>query len=58
MPILRPSPSVGGLIMHLLSSTMSVNEMTYAQEGQRLDGAQMDGCSRCPDVMNDTWAHS
>ena len=44
--------------MHLLSSTMSVNEMTYAQEGQRLDGAQMDGCSRCPDVMNDTWAHS
>ena len=44
-PVLRPSPCVGGWIMHLLSGTESVNDMVWAREGQCLDRTRMDGCS-------------
>ena len=60
MPVLRPSPRVRGLCMRpsLLSYTVSVNDMAWAQEGQYLDRTQMYECSGCLNEMSDTWARS
>ena len=58
VPILRPSPCIGGCYIHLLSDTVSVNDTTWAWEGQCLDRTQMNGCSGSPDEMSDTRAHS
>ena len=56
--ILRPCPRVRGWMLHLLSGTIFVNDMAWAQDGQCLDRAQMDGCFGCHEIMNDLWAHS
>ena len=58
VPVLRPSPRVGGCYIHPLSSTVSVNDTAWAWESQCLDRTWMDGCSRNPDEMSDTWARS
>ena len=44
VPVLRPSPRVGGCYIHPLFGTVYVNDMTRAWEGQCLDRTQMDGC--------------
>lgn len=56
VPVLHPSSSVGGWTLHLLSGTISVNDMAWALEGQYLDRTQMDGRLKCLDDMNDTCA--
>ena len=58
VPILRLCPHVGGWYMHPLSSTLSINDMTWAREDQCLDRTQMDGCLGCPNEMSDKWARS
>ena len=55
--VLCPSLRVGGCYMHPLSDTVSVNDTTWAWEGQCLDKTRMDGCLGNPDEMSDTWAH-
>ena len=54
VPVLRPSPRVGGCYIHLLFGTVYVNDMAWAREGQCLDRTRMDECSRSPDEMSDT----
>ena len=58
MPILCPSPHVGGCYIHPLSDIVSINESALARVGQCLDRTRMDGCSGSPNEMNDTRAHS
>ena len=58
VPVLRPSPHVGGCYIHPLSGTVSVNDTTWTREGQCLDRTQMDGYSRSPDEISDTRVRS
>ena len=61
VPVLCPSPRVGGCYIHPLSGTVFVNDTTRALEGQCLDRTWMDGCLRHPDEISDTrdrsWWH-
>ena len=58
VPILCPSPRVEGCYIHLLSGTISINDMVWAREGQCLDRAWIDRCSGRYDEKRDTWARS